>query len=67
MGAEAHCSVRFGQTTAEGKALLETDELIFRGEGLRLAIPYKTISRVDARGGVLRVCWPDGTAAFDLG
>jgi len=67
MGAEAHCSVTFGQKTAEGKALLETDELIFRGEGLRLAIPYKTISRVDAQDGVLRVSWPDGTAAFELG
>jgi len=67
MGAEAHCSVRFGRTTAEGKALLETDELIFRGDGLRLSIPFKTISRVDAKDGVLRVSWPDGTAAFDLG
>ena len=67
MGAEAHCSVTFGQTTAEGKALLETDELIFRGEGLRLSIPYKTISHADARDGVLRVTWPDGIAAFDLG
>jgi hypothetical protein len=67
MGAEAHCSVTFGRKTAEGKALLETDELIFRGEGLRLAIPYKAISHVDARDGVLRVSWPDGTAAFELG
>jgi hypothetical protein len=67
MGVEAHCSVTFGRTTVEGKALLETDELIFRGEGLRLAIPFKTISRVDASDGVLRVSWPDGTAAFDLG
>jgi hypothetical protein len=67
MGAEAHCSVTFGRTTAEGKALLETDELIFRGGGLKLSIPYKTVSRVDARQGVLRVSWPDGTAAFDLG
>jgi hypothetical protein len=67
MGAEAHCRVTFGHTTAEGKALLETDELIFRGEGLRLSIPYRTISRVDARDGILRVSWPEGTAAFDLG
>lgn len=67
MGAEARCSVTFGRTTAEGKALLETDELIFRGEELRLSIPYKTISHVDARDGVLRVTWPDGMAAFALG
>lgn len=67
MGAEAHCSATFGRTTAEGKALLETDELIFRGQGLRFSVPYKSISRVDARGGVLRVSWPEGTAAFELG
>jgi hypothetical protein len=67
MGAEEHCSVTFGKTKAEGRALLETDELIFRGDGLRLAIPYKTISRVEARDGLLRVTWTDGSAAFELG
>ena len=67
MGAEAHCSVTFGRTRADGRALLETDELIFRGDGLRLAIPYRTITHIDARDGVLRVTWTDGTAFFDLG
>ena len=67
MGAEAHCSVTVGRTRTEGKALLETDELIFRGDDVRLAIPYKTISSVDARDGVLRVTWTEGSAAFELG
>jgi hypothetical protein len=67
MGAEAPCSVTFGRTRADGRALLETDELIFRGDGLRLAIPYRTITHIDAREGVLRVTWTDGTAFFDLG
>jgi hypothetical protein len=67
MGAEARCRVTFADRSAEGKALLETDELIFRGEGLRLAIPYKTIRRVDAREGLLRVTCADGTAVFELG
>ena len=67
MGAEAQCAVTFGRTRADGRALLETDELIFRSDALRLAISYKTISRVDARDGVLRITWPDGTAAFELG
>ena len=49
MGAEADCVVTFGRTRADGRALLETDELIFRAGDLRLAIPYKTISRIDAR------------------
>ena len=67
MGAEAHCSVTFGRTRADGRALLETDDLIFRGDGLRLAIPYRTITHIDARDGVLCVTWTDGTAFFDLG
>ena len=67
MGAEAHCRASFGDTTAEGKALLETDELIFRGEGVMVAIPYKTITRVDTREGRLRITWADGTAVFELG
>jgi hypothetical protein len=67
MGAEAKCIVTVGRTKAEGKALLETDELIFRGGDVRLAIPYKSIVRLDARDGVMHVTWPEGAAAFDLG
>jgi hypothetical protein len=67
MGAEAKCTATFGGKKAEGKALLETDELIFRGDNLRLSIPYKSISRVDASEGVLHVTWPGGDAAFELG
>jgi hypothetical protein len=67
MGSEAKCRVTFGRTRAEGKALLETDALIFRGGDVRLAIPYARVSRVEARGGALRVTCPDGVAVFSLG
>ena len=67
MGAEARCTAAFGGRKEAGKALLETDELIFRGDSLRLSIPYKSISRVDASEGVLHVTWPGGDAAFELG
>jgi len=67
MGTEARCRATFGDTSAEGKALLETDELIFRGDRVRLAIPYKTITRVGARQGRLRITWTGGTAVFELG
>lgn len=67
MGAEARCRAVSGGASVEGKALLETDELIFRGEGLRLAIPYRTITGVEAKAGRLRVEWPEGTADFELG
>ncbi len=67
MGAEETCTATFGGKSAAGKALLETDELIFRGPDLRLSIPYKSISRVDARDGVLHITWLDGVASFELG
>lgn len=67
MGAEARCTATYGGRKAEGKALLETDELIFRGGELRFAIPYNSLLRVDARDGILHVAWPSGVVALDLG
>jgi hypothetical protein len=67
MGAEARCTVTMGRIKAAGKALLETDALIFRGGDLRLTIPYREMSSVDANHGTLRVTYADGAAHFDLG
>jgi hypothetical protein len=67
VGAEAKCTLTLGRQKAEGKALLETDELIFRGGDLRLAIPYSTISAVDAINGVLRITASTGIVLFELG
>ena len=39
MGSEAVCSVRYAGKVSEGKALLETSEVIFRGGDFRLRIP----------------------------
>jgi hypothetical protein len=66
MGAESQCTVRFGEQRSEGKALLETDHLIFRGT-FRLNIPRKAITKLDATDGTLRVTFPEGTALFELG
>ena len=66
MGKEAVCTVRFRGQASQGKALLETDALIFRGE-FRLAIRLKTIQAVTAAAGVLHVRFPEGMADFDLG
>jgi hypothetical protein len=67
MGAEAKCTLTFGKTRAEGKALLETDALIFRGGDVRLSVPYKQMSKVEAKAGALRVTFPDGLAVFSIG
>src|SRR5580700_10042558 len=66
MGQEANCEVRFGDKVSVGKALLETDELIFRGD-FRLSIPLRSIQSLDVAGGVLSVTSPAGTALFTLG
>src|SRR3954449_1307626 len=67
MGNEAQVTASFNGTTASGKARLETAVLQFRGGDLKLSIPFAEMSRVAARGGTLRVTFPGGTAAFELG
>lgn len=67
MGAESKCTLTFGKTRADGKALLETDALIFRGGDVRLSVPYTQMSSVEAKDGALRVKFPDGLAVFAVG
>jgi hypothetical protein len=67
MGSEATVTARFKGVTATGKARLETEMLYFRGGDLKLAIPFKQMSKVAARGGALGITFADGTASFDLG
>ena len=66
MGSEAQCTVRFEGKRSDGKALLESDHILFRGS-FRLHIPHRSISRLDAEGGTLHVTFPDGIAHFELG
>jgi hypothetical protein len=66
MGNEARCIVRLGNQRSQGKALLETKELIFRGD-FRLKIPFSAMKSVGAAKGELRVQGPDGEAIFELG
>ena len=66
MGQEAKCRVDFGQQTSEGKALLETGEILFRGE-FKLKIAHQDIQKLSASGGRLKVVFPGGTAVFHLG
>jgi hypothetical protein len=66
MGQEVQCKVRFGGKTAVGKALLESEELLFRG-GMRLKIPFRAMKSVKSADGELRIEFPEGTAIFELG
>jgi hypothetical protein len=66
MGNELKCLVHFGEQHGEGKALLETSEIIFRG-GFRLKIPFSTIKSAKTEDGELRLQTAEGLAVFHLG
>lgn len=73
MGRETTCrarlaparSRRFGPP-AEGKALLETDDVLFRG-GFRARVPLREISGLAVRSGALTLTWPGGRLELSLG
>jgi len=66
MGREILCRAKSGGKWHQGKALLETSEVIFRGD-LRLKIPFASLKSVVARDGELHLKWASETAVFELG
>jgi hypothetical protein len=66
VGNEAACKVTFGKQQSEGKALLETSEIIFRGD-FRLKIPFSTIKSAKAVDGELRLQTGEGLTVLHLG
>jgi len=66
MGNETACKLRHAGKTFSGKALLDTSEILFRGE-TRLKIPLPSILAMNVRGGELHVRAKDGVAIFELG
>jgi hypothetical protein len=66
MGKEVLCSARFGANHGKGKAQLETDALVFRGD-FRVSVPLKEVQTVAAEDGQLRVVFPGGEVLLDLG
>lgn len=66
MGNEATCKVKFGKQESEGKALLETSEVLFRGD-FRLKIPFSSIKSAKTVDGELRLQTVEGVASFHLG
>lgn len=66
MGQEANCVARFGKQKSVGKALLETSELIFRGD-FRSKVPFASLKSAKAVNGELRLETADGLAVFELG
>ena len=66
MGSEAVCRVSYAGQVAEGKALLETSEVIFRGE-FRLRIPFAEMTSIAAEDGELKLGYNGDVAMFELG
>ncbi len=65
MGREATGTIRTAVGQGKAKILLETDELIFRGE-VRARVPFRTLTVVEPGPDGLRLVWPDGDAVVDL-
>jgi len=66
VGSEVKCTVWLSKQESDGKALLETSEILFRGE-FRLKIPFSTIKSAKAVDGELRLQTAEGLAVFHLG
>jgi hypothetical protein len=66
MGNELQCKVRLGRQESTGKALLETNEILFRGD-FRLKIPFSTIHSAKAVAGELRLQTAEGLVVFHIG
>jgi hypothetical protein len=66
VGNEVKCTARWGKQESKGKALLETSEILFRGE-FRLKIAFATIKSAKAADGELRLQTAEGLAVFHLG
>src|SRR5258707_10896745 len=66
MGQEVVCTARWGGKSVRGKALLETAEIIFRGDERR-KIPFSAIRLMEAKDGELRLKTDEGQVVFELG
>jgi hypothetical protein len=66
MGQEVQCTLRFEGKSSKGKALLESKEILFRGD-VRLKIPFVEIKKLEVRNGDLHVRTKDGLAVLALG
>jgi hypothetical protein len=66
MGREHTCEASYNGERGEGKALLETDEVIFRG-GFRARVKFSAVTGITVRAGALSLKTADGTLTLHLG
>src|SRR5581483_11903641 len=66
MGQELDCRMQWKKRTLTGRAYLETDHVLFRGEE-RVKVLLKSLTGVRAADGLLKLEFPDGPAELELG
>jgi hypothetical protein len=66
MGRDTTCIATFKRQRSEGRALLETDYVLFRGD-FRVKLPFASITSVSVTRGALSLKSADGTLALQLG
>jgi hypothetical protein len=67
VGNELKGAVGAGKERHQGKILLETSDLIFRGTDYRLKIAFGEMREVRVSGGELRILTNDGVLTFEVG
>lgn len=66
MGQELDCTLRFQKRKLSGRAHLETDHVLFRGDE-RVKVLFKDLTGVHSSSGVLRLEFKGGPAELELG
>jgi hypothetical protein len=66
MGLDTTCVATFNRQRSEGRALLETDYVLFRGD-FRVKVPMSSITSITASRGTLTLGTADGVLSLQLG
>jgi hypothetical protein len=66
VGLETICAARLGNKKSEGRAMLETDYVLFRGD-FRVKIPFREMKSIQANDGWLEIGTSEGALALQIG
>jgi len=66
MGLEANCVAWLDGQVSEGKAQLESEQVIFRGE-FKITVQFHSIQHLSVASGKISILFDKGTLVLDLG
>ncbi len=66
MGQSSTCTATWKRRQSPGRAELETDYVLFRGD-FRVKLPLASVTAVSVKSGVLSLAGPDGTLTLAVG